>query len=458
MLKLHQQFFRISLVFIVIASLIATIFSYLFVKNSRVDATVDKLSAVVRIASEGNLDKSYLDKISKLSDSRVTYIDKSGELIYDSLRSKNQKPNDNLLNRVEIMKAQKSGLGSSLRYSKNFKRDFIYVAKRLKSGYLRVSKPLDEIKWSIYRVVFEIVVILAMFLVVLIYFTNKLSLKISKDTKAIDEALNSMLKKDFSIYLSNINCCKEFAKVAKNIEKVAKRLKKREKQKSRYTKRLKEITKRQGDIISAISHEFKNPVAAIVGYSQTLKDTPNLNESLKSKFLSKIESNAVKISNMIDTLSLSIKLESNSISLNVTNFNLQDVVNEAVDTLKQKYKDRDIVIECSDVKVDADRNMMENVFINLIENALKYSEDEVIVRCNKEIVEVVDYGIGIDSSDIKKIKDKFYRADGISWNNSIGVGLYIVDYILKLHNLELYIKSDEKETLFSFEIDKIVNS
>ena len=458
MLKLHQQFFRISLVFIVIASLIATVFSYFFVKNSRVDATIDKLSAVVRIASEGNLDKSYLNKISKLSDSRVTYIDKSGELIYDSLRSKNQKPNDNLLNRVEIMKAQKSGQGSSLRYSKKFKRDFIYVAKRLKSGYLRVSKPLDEIKWSIYRVVFEIVVILTMFLVVLIYFTNKLSLKISKDTKAIDEALNSMLKKDFSIYLSNINCCKEFAKVAKNIEKVAKRLKKREKQKSRYTKRLKEITKRQGDIISAISHEFKNPVAAIVGYSQTLQDTPNLNESLKSKFLSKIESNAVKISNMIDTLSLSIKLESNSISLNVTNFNLQDVVNEAVDTLKQKYKDRDIVIECSDVKVDADRNMMENVFINLIENALKYSEDEVIVRCNKEIVEVVDYGIGIDSSDIKKIKDKFYRADGISWNNSIGVGLYIVDYILKLHNLELYIKSDDKETLFSFEIDKIVNS
>jgi len=291
---------------------------------------------------------------------------------------------------------------------------------------------------------------------ILIYFTNKFSKRISKDSELIDGSLESMLNKDFSIYLSHVDCCKEFAKIAKKIEKVAKKLKKREKQKSKYTKRLKEITKRQSDIISAISHEFKNPVAAIVGYSQTLKDTPNLNDSLKNKFLEKIESNASKISNMIDTLSLSIKLENESISLNITEFNISNIIIEAVDTLKQKYKDREIKLECQDVVVKADKNMFENVFINLIENALKYSEDEVIVRCSDEKVEIIDYGIGIDSKDLQKIKEKFYRVDGISWNNSIGVGLYIVDYILKLHNLELEIKSDEKETIFSFYIKDIV--
>jgi len=197
-------------------------------------------------------------------------------------------------------------------------------------------------------------------------------------------------------------------------------------------------------------------VAAIIGYSQTLIESPNLNDSLKSKFLSKIESNANKISNMIDTLALSIKLENQSIALNKTDFNLSDVAKSAKETLEQKYKERQIILECEDVKVLADRNMLENVFINLIENALKYSQDEVIIKCNKEKVEIIDKGIGIEQADIKKIKEKFYRVDGISWNNSIGVGLYIVDYILKLHNLELEIESiKNKGSIFGFEVDKI---
>ena len=455
MLKLHQQFFRVSLIFIILAFITASIFSYFFVRNCRIDSTIDRLSSVlntIKIYKNYNIES--LKELSKAVNARVTFIDNSGKVLFDS--SYNKDKMDNHLNRIEITEAKNNKYGHSLRYSITLKKYLIYVAKKVEGGYLRLSEPLSAIKASVYRVVLEVVIILALFLIILFYFSNKMSFNISKDTKLIDEALEYMLNRDFSIYLSNINCCKEFAKIAKKIEKVAKRLKKREKQKSKYTKKLKEITKRQSDIISAISHEFKNPVAAIVGYSQTLKDTPNLNESLKSRFLEKIENSAIKISNMIDTLSLSIKLENQSISLNIEEFNLTDIAYEAKDILEQKYKNRDIILECENVVVKGDRNMFENVFINLIENALKYSEDEVVIKCNNQKVEIIDYGIGIDSKDIKKIKEKFYRADGISWNNSIGVGLYIVDYILKLHNLELKIKSDEKETVFSFNIKDIV--
>ncbi len=452
MLKLHQQFFRISLIFILLASLIAIIFTYFFVKNSRIDATIDKFKTILQVIDLEDIDKSYFEKLSKISKSKVTYI-KDNEIIYDNYAKEKI---DNILSRDEILNIKDNNFGVSIRKSKKYNKDFIYVVKKVDGGYIRLSKAIEDLDASVYRVVLEVIAILFIFMFILIYFTNKFSKRISKDSELIDGSLESMLNKDFSIYLSNVDCCKEFAKIAKKIEKVAKKLKKREKQKSKYTKRLKEITKRQSDIISAISHEFKNPVAAIVGYSQTLKDTPNLNDSLKNKFLEKIESNASKISNMIDTLSLSIKLENESISLNITEFNISNIIIEAVDTLKQKYKDREIKLECQDVVVKADKNMFENVFINLIENALKYSEDEVIVRCSDEKVEIIDYGIGIDSKDLQKIKEKFYRVDGISWNNSIGVGLYIVDYILKLHNLELEIKSDEKETIFSFYIKDIV--
>ena len=455
MLKLHQQFFRTSLIFISFAFILAIVYSYNFVKSSKIDATVSNLKSVLDVISlDKSINTEYLNRLSKVTKSRVTYISSDGKVVYDTKYSKDKM--DNHSNRPEIIKAKKEEFGVAIRYSNTLKRELIYVAKKVNNNFIRLATPLESINEAVYKIVLKIAMFLLLFLLVLFYFSNRLNLKIAKDSQEIDSALDAMLKKDFSIYLSNISCCKEFAKIAKKIEKVAKRLKKREKQKNRYTKRLKEITKRQGDIISAISHEFKNPVAAIVGYAQTLKDTPNLNDNLKSKFLEKIENNAVKISNMIDTLALSIKLENNTITIKQEELNLKDIVSEAKEILLQKYKGRVVEINCKDICIKADRNMFENLFINLIENALKYSQDKVVVRCSNKKVEVIDYGIGIDEKDIKKIKEKFYRANGISWNNSIGVGLYIVDYILRLHKLELNIKSTKKETVFSFDIDKIV--
>jgi len=455
MLKLHQQFFRTSLLFIIVAFILTTIASYFYIEKSKIDSTIANLRSSLNVATlNRDIDINYIKKLSKITAARATYINSEGKVIYDTKH--NVESIDNHLNRPEIQEAKVKGSGASVRYSRTLKRDLIYVAKLIDGDFIRLSTPLATINGAVYKIVIKIVSFLALFLLALFYFSSRLNSKIARDSYEIDTTLNAMLKKDFSIYLSSVSCCKEFANIAKKIEKVAKRLKKREKQKTRYTKRLKEITKRQGDIISAISHEFKNPVAAIVGYSQTLKETANLNEDLKSKFLEKIENNANKISNMIDTLALSIKLENDSIALNISKFNLSDIVKEAKEILSQKYKGRVIKLECQDIFVNADRNMFENLFINLIENALKYSEEKVIVRFNSQKVEVVDYGIGIDEKDIKKIKEKFYRVDGISWNNSIGVGLYIVEYILKLHKLELNIKSDKKETIFSFNVENIV--
>ncbi len=457
MLKLHQHFFRTSLIFSFITFIIALIVSYYFIKNNQEKAIIGKLSSAVKVATiNKSIDINYLKTIAKELNLRATLIDKKGVVLYDSLYNKDKM--ENHLKRPEIQEAKLNGMGSSIRYSTTLKRDLIYVAKKIPQGYLRFAAFLESIQNVVYKVVLEVAIFLIVLILIIFYISSKINIKITNDSKRIKEALNSLLNKDFSIYLSNLECCKEFNDIGKRIEKVAKKLKKREKQKSRYTKRLKDITKRQSDIISAISHEFKNPVAAIVGYAQTINDTPDLNSELKKKFLTKIEDNAAKISNMIDTLALSINLENNAIALTLNRFNLKDVAISSKDTLLQKYKNRDIELDCSDIFVTADKNMFENIFINLLDNALKYSEDKVILKCKNGLVEVIDYGIGIEPQDIEKIKEKFYRVNEVSWNNSIGVGLYIVDYILKLHNLSLDIKSDNNRTVFSFDINKIVSN
>ncbi len=455
MLKLHQQFLRNSLWVVFAGFVITMAVSFFFAKKSQTEASLKSMQNILKAATINTIDINYLQQLAKKTGVRVTYIDKNGTVIYDSLYS--AKKMENHINRPEIIKAQQRAFGESIRYSHTLKKELIYVAKALKNGYLRVAVTQKSVFDKALIIVAKVLVFFILLVVMLLYFSSKINAKIAQDAQKIDNALESMLNKDFSIYLGDVECCQEFKQISKKIQKVAKKLKKRRKQKERYTKRLKEVTKRQSDIISAISHEFKNPVAAIVGYAQTIKDTPDLNEKLKDKFINKIESNANKISNMIDTLALSIKLENESIALNRQEFNLADIAKSTKEMLEQKYKGREIILECEEVKVFADRNMLENVFINLVENALKYSEDEVIIKCNKERAEVIDFGVGIDSKDIARIKEKFYRVDGISWNNSIGMGLYIVDYILKLHGLELEIKSDSQKggSVFAFELGEV---
>jgi len=85
---------------------------------------------------------------------------------------------------------------------------------------------------------------------------------------------------------------------------------------------------------------------------------------------------------------------------------------------------------------------MEMTVINLIDNALKYSEDDVEVVLNEKEFCVIDKGDGIPEKEIDEITKKFYRINKNSWDNSMGLGLAIVSYILKLHNSHLHISSE----------------
>jgi signal transduction histidine kinase len=82
---------------------------------------------------------------------------------------------------------------------------------------------------------------------------------------------------------------------------------------------------------------------------------------------------------------------------------------------------------------------------NLIENALKYSEDEVEVNISANSICIIDRGIGIEEKELENINQKFYRISNNGWNNSLGLGLFIVKSILLLHNFSLEIHSEFKK-------------
>jgi signal transduction histidine kinase len=361
---------------------------------------------------------------------------------------------ENHADRPEIKEARRQEWGASVRHSTTPGEDLLYVAHRNPTAIVRVAYSLAEIREQLLHLWFKALLFFAVVLGVIFWLSVRLNRRIDADAQRIHTSLERILAKHYDDDMVSVECCQEFAEIRRLIGKLARKLAKRQRQKEKHTRKLKALTQRQSDIISAISHEFKNPVAAIMGYAQSLEEMRDLDPAMQRRFIEKIHANAEKISRMIDRLSLAVKLESSTFSPRLTRFELHAVAENARELLQQRYAGRRIRLECDEVRLFADRDMIEQVLVNLVENALKYSEGEVLIRCGEDRVDVIDHGEGIDSEELEKITRRFYRIDRLSWNNSIGVGLYIVKYILKLHNTELEIKSEaSRGSTFGFSLE-----
>ena len=290
--------------------------------------------------------------------------------------------------------------------------------------------------------------------VVLVWLVYRWAFRVGEELRRIARYLETLEEETDAFDTQAHFFTREFDDINRHLLHVLSEAKKREEIKQRYNAKLKLKNRQRADMLSAIAHEFRNPVAAIMGYAQTLVDEPDLPEALRMKFLDKIYSNGEKIESLLSRLVLWNKFESGEATLHTSRFDFSELIEETAANLQEKYKDRTIRIETSgSCVVEADRTLMEVVLKNLIENALKYSDDEVRVRLRDGEVAVIDKGVGIAPEEIEKVTKKFYRSSVHSWDNSMGLGLSIVKTILKLHGTRLSIESTPSEgSTFAFHL------
>ena len=302
------------------------------------------------------------------------------------------------------------------------------------------------------NIAYYAILILILGFIVFIYAIYRGAVHMQDELYIINSYLENIDKAEKIDYQAHF-FTQEFEDINQNLIKVLKSAKKREDVKQRYNAKLKLKNRQRADMISAIAHEFRNPIASIMGYAQTLEEDRDIPSSLQEKFLHKIYNNGIKIEELLSRLVLWNKFESGEATLHPSKFDLHTLAQEVKNTLQDKYPQREIVVEGDSCVVDADRTLLEIVLKNVIENALKYSKDEVMVKIDAGEVSVTDYGSGISSSDISKVTKKFYRSGTHTWDNSMGLGLSIVKKILELHGTSLEIESEEeKGSTFSFHI------
>ncbi len=207
------------------------------------------------------------------------------------------------------------------------------------------------------------------------------------------------------------------------------------------------------DFVANVSHELRTPLASIKGYSETLLDA-DTDEDKQREFLEIIDRHATRMSRIIDDLLILSRLESSALSLVSDTMDIKELINATVQGCVKDAKDRGVIIkaELPDVMPDVmgDRDRLEQVVVNLFDNAIKYSPAGGYVTITAENlggevrIDVSDTGIGIPADDISRIFERFYRVDKARSRalGGTGLGLAIVKHIIQGHSGRLEVKSE----------------
>ncbi|MBQ8410478.1 MAG: HAMP domain-containing histidine kinase [Ruminiclostridium sp.] len=204
----------------------------------------------------------------------------------------------------------------------------------------------------------------------------------------------------------------------------------------------------KNEFISSVSHELRTPLTAIKGWSETITEIDD--ERMRKKGLGIITRETERLSAMVEELLDFSRMQNGKLSLQTANIDIIAELADAVLMYGEKAKDDKITIdfeESEDIAiVNGDKNRLRQVFINIIDNAIKYSEagDTVSIKTAKDddeiIIYIEDNGCGISKTDLPKIKNRFYKA-----NNTVrgsGIGLAVADEIVKMHSGKLDISSE----------------
>ncbi len=222
------------------------------------------------------------------------------------------------------------------------------------------------------------------------------------------------------------------------------------------------------EFIGNISHELKTPIFNIQGYLLTLLDGALDDPAINRKYLKRANKSVDRMIHIIEDLEVISNLEARRVKLSLSNFDMVELVKEVFEMLEEKAKKRKITLRFKKeydkpVKVMADRPKVEQVLVNLISNAIKYSRNKGSVEVrfydmyNQVLTEISDDGIGIPQEDINRIFERFYRVDKSRSREAggSGLGLAIVKHILEAHRETINARSSpDAGSTFSFTLKK----
>ncbi|GAB5557793.1 MAG: ATP-binding protein [Schleiferiaceae bacterium] len=253
-----------------------------------------------------------------------------------------------------------------------------------------------------------------------------------------------------------------------DLAEVDKEVKEWAKERNSEIAQLKERENYRREFIGNVSHELKTPIFNIQGYLLTLIDGGIDDPNINVKYIKRANKSVERMINLIQDMDTINMLEQGRIDIQWSQFDIIALVRDVYEVLESKATKRGIELSiptppAKSLWVEGDRNKIEQVVINLVNNAIKYGEEngQVEVRFfdaeGNYLIEVTDDGYGIPEEDLSRIFERFYRVDKSRTRDAggSGLGLSIVKHIVEAHNQSIHVRSKVGTgSTFSFTLKK----
>lgn len=388
---------------------------------------------------------------------RITVIAPGGEVLADS--QSDATAMNNHATREEVLQSLSTGLGESYRDSDTLGMRMKYVAIRLDRddqtvAVIRFAIPNRQIKEELHRIYLIILAASLVAIVIALAFAFIVSNSITFPITDLRQAAERMAQGDFQTRV-RIQRKDEVGQLAESINTMAAELEQR-------WQAQRELAQTKTDFVANVSHELKTPLTLIKGYIETLQDKAIDDKETAQRFIAIINDHANRLGHLIDDLLSLSELESTRDAVDMRPTDLKKMVDDVAlgfgYALTQKDLKLTIRAKGLNFTASVNRDKLEQVFVNLIDNAVKYTEKTGRIEIqltdlgDQISIAVKDNGIGISSEHVDHIFERFYRVDKARSREmgGTGLGLGIAKHIILAHRGTITVQSQPGEgTVFT---------
>lgn len=396
--------------------------------------------------------KTQLDSLAVYLNSIIRIINPSGRLVLDTNEPLNV---EDVVMIENFDPTQTSGsyyiVGD---FFGNFEEDVLSVFAPITSdykvkGYVVIHCKMADIEVSCNKLLnisyITLVILFLLSLIILIFFTEIVYIPLRKITYATEQYAAGNMHYEFQVESED-----EIGYLAASLNYMANEIARTEDDQKKF--------------VANVSHDFRSPLTSIRGYLEAMIDG-TIPPEMHEKYLNIVLNETDRLTKLTNSLLTLNNLNTKGILLDKTDFNINQVIRNTAASFEGTCRKKKIAIQLvltdDEMYVNADMGKIQQVLYNLIDNAIKFSHDNSIIKIetsqkkNKLFVSVKDTGIGIPKEDLKFIFDRFYKSDSSRGKDKkgTGLGLSIVKEIIHSHNEHINVISTQGEgTEFIFSL------
>ncbi len=400
--------------------------------------------------------KMVIEDVATRLDGVVMIFDNSGKIVIASPNI-NEHITSNLLNKTLFDRIIAPEGNSILGNLDGFlKETYLTVSTPLEFdgqqvGATCISVPMPEVTKIIFDTfsIFIPAVLCAVSIAVLVAYL--MSMRILKPIKNLSRAASRVALGDFNVRLY-VNGEDEIAELCKTFNKM--------------TESLQKLDMTSSDFIANVSHELRTPMTTISGFIEGILDG-TIPEEKRAQYLSIVSNEIKRMARLVSELLMLARLEGGESKLTMTDFDINEQIRLTILGMESRLSEKNISVEAelgdSQMYVNADRDAISRVLINLFDNAVKFNVQDGYIKTgtkakgNKVVIYVENSGAGICEEEQSQIWDRFYKSDKSRSKDKkgLGLGLYLVHSLLAEHGERISVESiPNRYTRFTFTLKK----